>query len=215
MSTVNDINSGLIGCICAIDGNCTSHAGFYNSSFMMLSEANNAQLVYKIRGLVSGCSPMKSLLLSTLECFYSDSDCFSIVLTYVEQAYIWNVVNPDWFDVHPLIYDSTLSRFPPNTSISEIVKDVMIEQWNVSFSYKNFYQTCAPNYCTYTQFIRVNSIIEIIIAFVSMIGGLVVSLRLITPYFVKFVFRSKSTIDEQQQTQGNSILFQKTDKRFI
>jgi len=52
--------------------------------------------MYKIPGYVVGCSSFDSLLLSTLE-------CFSIVLNYIETIYIWNVEDPQWFNVRPLI----------------------------------------------------------------------------------------------------------------
>ncbi|CAF1633602.1 unnamed protein product, partial [Adineta steineri] len=81
----------------------------------------------------------------------------------------------------PLINDPTRSRFPPNTSVSTIVEEMMMEQWNVFLSYKDFYESCAPIYCTYSEKIRKKTIAGIIITMMSVIGGLVVSLRLITP----------------------------------
>ena len=164
-------------------------------------------MAYEIPGIVAGCFPLDSLLLSTLECFYSNSECFSIVLDYIQKAYYWNVKYPEWFDVRPLIYDSELSHFPPDTLILKIIQNVMIEQWTVSFSYEKFYQTCAPTYCTYTQFVRTNSIVKLWIIFISMIGGLVVSLRLITPQLVKFFDRfwskTKSQVQPPSLNQGN------------
>jgi len=210
LATTQDLDTGLANCICAIDNHCRSSIGFYNSTLLLIFAETNAVLVYKIPGLVTGCSPIDSLLLSTLECFYSDAECFSIVLSYIKKTYMWNAVQSEWFDIQPLIYNSTSTRFPPNTSILEIVQNVMIEQWQVSFSYKDFYETCSPTYCTYTQFIRTNTIIEIIIVFVSMIGGLVFLLRLITPYLVTFIFRFMSINDNQQQIQQQ----QQQDSRF-
>ncbi|CAF3511919.1 unnamed protein product [Adineta steineri] len=81
----------------------------------------------------------------------------------------------------PLINDPTQSRFPPNTLVSTIFKEMMVEQWNESSSYKNFYESCAPIHCTYSEKIRTKTIAGIMLALMSVIGGLVVSLRLITP----------------------------------
>ena len=203
------MKSNTTDCICAQDTDCRQSAGFYNISFMSYPGSNtliNDDLMYKIPGYVVGCSSFDSLLLSTLECFYSDSECFSIVLNYIETIYIWNVEDPQWFNVRPLIYNSNSSHFPPNTSISEIVRNVMIEQWNVSFSYEDFYKTCAPNSCTYNELVYSQSAIDIIVSLISMIGGLVVLLRLITPYIVKFGYRliSKENRRRQQQQQQSN-----------
>ena len=205
MTTSRNLKSNTTDCICAIDADCRQSAGFYNISFIV--DLGNYKLIsddlmYKIPGYVVGCSSFDSLLLSTLECFYLDSECFSIVLNYIEKIYIWNVEDEDsqWFNVRPLIYNSNSSHFPPETSISEIVKNVMIEQWNVSFSYEDFYKTCAPNSCTYNELVYSQSAIDIIVSLISMIGGLIVLLRLITPHIVKFFYRLISTANEQQQS---------------
>ncbi|CAF3980042.1 unnamed protein product [Rotaria sp. Silwood1] len=138
-----------------------------------------------------------------------DADCFSILMNYTKQSYFQNIEYPSWFDVHPLVYDPTLSRYPPNTSISMIVEEMMIEKWNPSYSYYQFYKLCAPTYCTYSQRIRTNTIIEVIIILVSMFRGLTVSLHLITPWFVKFMyylflkFIGERQQEQEQEQSGN------------
>ncbi|CAF1195227.1 unnamed protein product [Adineta steineri] len=114
------------------------------------------------------------------------------------------------FDLHPVVYNPERSHFPPNTLISTIIKEMMVEQWNPSLSYKDFYESCAPNYCTYYKKMRTKTIMGIFIALLSTIGGLAVSLRFITPYFVKLLFKlwtmirkRKQKQQEQQEQQGN------------
>ncbi|CAF4210813.1 unnamed protein product, partial [Adineta steineri] len=104
-------------------------------------------------------------------------------------------------DTGPLINDPTRSRFPPNTLVSTIFKEMMVEQWNVSSSYKDFYESCAPIYCTYSEKIRTKTISGIILTLMSVIGGLVVSLRLITPYLVRFFYYLWEKINNRQQSQ--------------
>ncbi|CAF1531434.1 unnamed protein product [Adineta ricciae] len=93
------------------------------------------------------------------------------------------------FNSDPLIYNSTATRFPPNTTISIMFKEMMIEQWNPSSSYEVFYGLCAPKYCTYSQRIRTQNFSGVIVTLISMVGGIVVSLRIGTPYFVKFILK--------------------------
>jgi hypothetical protein len=128
-------------------------------------------------------------------------------MSYIQQTYFQSVIYPVWFDARPLFYDPTLSRFPPNTPIKLIIKNMMIERWNPVTLYNKFYQSCAPSYCSYSQTVRTKSIVGVIITLVSMTGGLIVSLRLITPQFVKFIIHLLSMINrrqqQQQQQQGN------------
>ncbi|CAF1613345.1 unnamed protein product [Adineta ricciae] len=51
----------------------------------------------------------------------------------------------------PLIYNATTTQFSPYINVSTMFKAIMIEEWNSSTSYKSFYQSCAPIYCTYSQ----------------------------------------------------------------
>ncbi|CAF4347201.1 unnamed protein product, partial [Adineta steineri] len=89
---------------------------------------------------------------------------------------------------HPLIYNQTSTRFPPNTSVSSIVEEMMIEQWNTSLSFSDYYGACAPTYCTYTQIKHAETFSELLVTLISTVGGLVMVLRLITFQFVKIVF---------------------------
>ncbi|CAF4048764.1 unnamed protein product [Adineta steineri] len=191
-----NISSGLANCICATNPNCEDPVAVDNNDYEYYGLYFDA--AYIVPGSIAGCSPSDSLQLSTLQCFYSDSDCFSIVMNYVKKVYFANVLNPVWFDPSPLIYDPRLSQFPPNTSINTIVKNIMVEQWNPSTSYNNFYESCAPNYCTYSQTIPTNSVVGVIIKLVSMIGGLIVSLHLITPILVKFIIYLFLMINKRQ-----------------
>lgn len=122
-------------------------------------------------------------------------------MNYIQKAYLNNVEYPSRFDIHPLVYDPTLSRFPPNTSISTIAKDIMIERWNSSFSYNRFYGVCAPNYCTYYKTIRTKTIVEVIVTLISMIGSLIISLRIFTSQVVKLVYRIMAMIHKRKQRQ--------------
>ncbi|CAF0999681.1 unnamed protein product [Adineta steineri] len=195
-----DINSTLVNCICATNPNCKSAVAIYDINHIDSSHFD-FNIAYVVPGSYVGCSVTESLLLSTLECFYSSSDCFVILMNYIQEMYLYNVENPLWFDVQPLNYDRMLSRYPPNTSISIIIKEMMIEQWNSSFSYKHFYESCAPSYCTYPRKVHTKTIIGVLITMIAMIGGLIISLRLITPQLIKFITSLLTMIIRRQQQQ--------------
>ncbi|UJR15994.1 hypothetical protein I4U23_002913 [Adineta vaga] len=118
--------------------------------------------------------------------YQMDSIWNSRIHAYIN-TYYQNVEFSTWFDPNPLVYDPKSSRYPPDTTVSTIVEQIMIERWNPSYSYKDFYQICAPKSCTYYQRANAKSIFEVIITFISMIGGLTLALKLITPLFIKLI----------------------------
>ena len=122
-------------------------------------------------------------------------------MNYIKEIYFWNVQSLDGFkNVQPLREDNlTFTRFHRNSSISTIVKEIMIEQWNPLYFYETFYQLCSPNYCIYSQKIYTNSIITLSILLLSMIGGLTISLRLITPHLITIIIKLYSILTRKQR----------------
>lgn len=163
------------------------------------------QIAFVFPGLISSCSPMASALLSTLECFYSDFNCTRLLAKYMFR----NATDPSFGEnmkiPQPLIYVPTEDRYYPNTPIKEIVKNLMIERWNVSLEYDLFYQSCLPSYCVYLQKRRNRTLLEVMVTLISMIGGLTLSLRLLTPMLVKCVSRLAEWMrrkKEQRSSEG-------------
>ena len=180
---------------------------------------------YVIPGAVVACSEIDSLLLSTLECFYSDSVCYPTAKSYLRQAYMWNTNLPQqlpkvfgnksiWLDAKPLVYNSSLTTFDRNSSISTIIKNLLIEKWNPTYAYDDFYQLCSPSSCIYQERIHTNNVIGIVVILISMIGGLMISTHFITPYLVMFIINLISILirkrQQRQQQQGSS-----SRKRFL
>ncbi|CAF1043691.1 unnamed protein product [Adineta steineri] len=82
----------------------------------------------------------------------------------------------------------------------------MIEKWNTSLSFSDYYEACAPTYCTYTQIKHATSFTELLVTLISTIGGLVIVLRLITFQFVKIVFSLLRTKTNQRQQVRRKLL---------
>jgi hypothetical protein len=197
MYGTRDINTTYVNCYCATNPSCQSAAAIYDiDTSYYFSYAFHVD--YVIPGLKTGCSVLESLYLSTLECLYSISDCFPILIQYIRERYLYNVENPLWFDVSPLIYRST-SQFPPNISISSILDQTMIERWDSSVLYEQFYQLCEPSHCSYSEKIHTKTGFGIIITLLSMIGGVSTLLHLITPYLVKLLMRLFTKRNQRQR----------------
>ncbi|CAF4306795.1 unnamed protein product, partial [Adineta steineri] len=167
--------STYFNCICAFNISCQVPARIYEID-QAWAQTPTLKELYKVPGSVVSCSATNSLMLSTLECYYEHSDCLPILMDFTKKQYFYNVKNPVWFVIRPLVYNSTSSRFPPNISISKIIKNMAIERWNPSYPYDQFYKSCAPSFCTYSKRVHIKTIAEVIITMISMIGGLIFSL---------------------------------------
>ena len=204
LKTITDVNTQLNVCVCATNPYC-KRMGVVSDSTTLVNNNNNTR---NLSGWIEGCFPFDSLLLSTFQCLYADSDCFPILLSYLSK------INSDAltlssssFRLQPLIYNPTMSRYPPNTTISLIIKELMIEQWNPSYSYKQFYESCAPIYCSYSQNVRKQTFLGVMTTLLSIIGGIIVSLRFLTLYFVTLIMKFAAILKRKssQTVQGKSL----------
>ncbi|CAF3825147.1 unnamed protein product [Adineta steineri] len=200
----HDGNSTLFNCICGTDPNCQSFARIYNFD-RKSNEKSNYTAYYKLPGWIEGCSTMDSLLLSDLQCLYS-SDCLLRLEDTLKYSHaISKELSTIWFSPHPLVYNSATTQFLPNTSIGTILQEIMIEKLNPSFSYENFYKTCAPTYCSYMKRDPTKTILASMMTIVSLIGGLTFALRLISLYIVKLIFYlwklvvKRRTVEQEEQ----------------
>ncbi|CAF0805220.1 unnamed protein product [Adineta steineri] len=198
-------------CQCVVNTNCQGpiHFGATNTAAGILklpgAHPGIATSTYVAPGLVDACYTIDFLLLSTLQCFYTDSDCMSQLFYHINTTYVSPTPDPNSY-AHPLIYNQTSTRFPPNTSVSSIVEEMMIEQWNTSLSFSDYYRACAPTYCTYTQIKHAETFGDLLVTLISTVGGLVMALRLITFQFVKIIFGLFQKKPKKQQQVRRKLL---------
>ena len=105
-------------------------------------------------------------------------------MALVRDSYTWigvpNVINVS-------LLDNTIhSRFPINTTIEVMMQRLFLENWTVSFSYDQYYNTCAPISCTYT-IERQFDLFLVVVTAVAIYGGLNQGLRLLIPLLVRFL----------------------------
>ncbi len=87
---------------------------------------------------------------------------------------------------------SLSSRFLENSTIEDLLDELMIEEWNSSIVYENYFNECKPTECSYTHQTKHNAI-YIVTTIIGLIGGLITALKLIVPRLVKFARRKKET----------------------
>jgi hypothetical protein len=81
---------------------------------------------------------------------------------------------------------SLSSEYSVNSTIQELLDELMIEEWNLSITYNNYYNACQPIVCTYTSETK-NGIVYIITVLLGLVGGLIIVLEFVVPRLMKFI----------------------------
>jgi hypothetical protein len=155
-------------CICASSARCVERSNVYN-------DPNNT-ILFSVPGIYIGCYVIESLLQSDFRCFYNQT-CLNEVQSYLYSATPINVTPLD---------KSLLVRFFENSTVQELVNELMVEEWNSSTMYESYYNACQPSQCSYTHQTK-NDAIYIVTTVIALIGGLITVLKLIVPRLVKFI----------------------------
>ena len=180
--------------MCNVDPSCQGTIPFMLFAFisiaMVTGQASDNDLQnYTAPGLIQGCYMIDTLRLSTLECFYADTVCFGNVLRAVNVSLSHFHMNLSQLNIRPLLQNEVLTHFPPQTPLSLIIDQMMIERWNISINFDQYYHTCQPTYCTYPYTMRDRNYLAIITSLISLVGGLSSALRWTIPWLVKLAFR--------------------------
>jgi hypothetical protein len=170
------VNPRIYGdCSCRVTSTCI-FPSFINAF-------RNSSVLYK------GCNVIESLLQSTLECFY-DQQCINGLQRQISSSSPINVAALD---------ESLPSVHSINATIEKLLDNLMIEQWNISSIFKNYYNECQPIKCVYTLEMN-NDMVYIVTSLFGITGGLITVLKFIIPQLVKFIKKKRE--QQQQPTTG-------------
>lgn len=172
-------------CVCAFDSNCEEP--------MLITHAYRA---YIVPGFVWRCSAMDSVLYSTLECLFSNTNCLKqILLHYMNFT---NTAVAAAVPVPPLKV-SQLIRTRSNSTVATLADNLFVEEWKTSVSYLKYFKTCAPRVCQYTYVKRADHL-YVITMFLALYGGLTLVLSLLVQLIVQLIVRcrhsSNPTVDQ-------------------
>ncbi|CAF1582747.1 unnamed protein product, partial [Adineta steineri] len=83
--------------------------------------------------------------------------------------------------------DSSLpSQYSQDSTIENLLNNLMIEEWNPTQIYDRYYDECQPIECTYTIITR-NNILYVITTLIGIIGGLTRVSKILVPILVKII----------------------------
>ena len=158
------------GCTCELQANCSTQAQFLN-----ISSSLNLPVV----GFRIGCTPSESLLTSTLECFY-DVQCVDLIQN--KTRYFLFDPNVEIEVVQPLPLVN--SRFMIHARISDLVRELFVEDWSTNINYSSYFDSCSPSLCTYT-YIKRFDMLHVVTQILGLFGGLNLLFKWISPILVR------------------------------
>lgn len=160
-------------CTCDETYTCAGTLGIFNSSLYesdILKQEDVSQarqsFLEVVEGFRSGCLPLNSLLLSTLQCYHNQS-CFNSIGTYL------GTLNSSFTIL-------TRNNLNQSTPTSALVHELMVEEWSKEMNYSQYFAACRPLSCSY-NYTQNFDILYIITTLIGLLGGLIAILRIICP----------------------------------
>ncbi|CAF0838670.1 unnamed protein product [Adineta steineri] len=144
-----------------------------------------------IPGMRLTVSPIRSVLISTLECFYNET-CLSYIIDEIN-----SLVSPTNFST--LRLPSSAMNESENDTIDMRAKKLFIRDWhNQTSSYVSYFNQCRPLSCEYSYQIRFK-IIDAITRITGTLGALNFVLKLLVPYLIKLLYYIWAKIISRRQ----------------
>lgn len=103
--------------------------------------------------------------------------------------------------------DYILPSNKQNLSIYDHLDDLFVDQWLTETNYSKYLDNCNPSLCTYTTTDQVN-LSYVIALFVSLYGGLIITLRFIAPFLVNILLKLKYHSNNTNNDSNISNFFQ-------
>ena len=160
----------------ALDATVYMQPQYYSNCNCLTSSSCAQPSVPFIPGYLVGCTPLESLLASTIECLYEQT-CIELLTTYL------NLSIPI-----PRLLNYNETHFFSNATIDSIGQQMFIETCSSNVSYNQFYEQCHPLSCLVTLAKR-NSPIFVVTTLFGLYGGLTTALKLIVPFLVFSLYR--------------------------
>ncbi|CAF3643756.1 unnamed protein product [Adineta steineri] len=175
-SSVSSTSISYSDCNCHLSSTCVNQLSIYKN------DSGNVTS-FDVPGFYVGCYVIETLLQSTLQCFYNQN-CIDELLLYLTTA---SPINATALD------PSLSSQYSEDSTIENLLNNLMIEEWNPTQIYDRYYDECQPIECTYTIKTR-NSVIYIITTMFGIIGGLITVLKLVVPRVVKLIRKQRNRL---------------------
>ncbi|CAF1438830.1 unnamed protein product [Adineta ricciae] len=178
---INDFST-IIHCIC-------TPMVFDNCHLKVV--INESGATHVIPGMSQGWFPLKSVLMSTLECFYNQT-CLRQITQLINSTF-----SPTNFSTLKSSSSSFLSNNVEYQQVGSLANNLFIQSWKNDSSFQSYFNQCQPIECSYTYTSR-PSLISIITTIVGLIGGFNTALRLLLPFLVQLLIKVRKYFQRRQ-----------------
>ncbi|UJR20229.1 hypothetical protein I4U23_023360 [Adineta vaga] len=144
------IHDNKTKCYCVLDSTCSLDD-------RMVDRGVEFTLSWKVEGIHGGCSVLDSVLKSSMLAWFKDNWAIQLKSVLTEAGISIDSIPTGFTLTSSDLYSSTIL-------IGEIFNKIMIDEWNITSSYENYYQQCHPSFflvnpseSDYTKLIRLYS----------------------------------------------------------
>ena len=133
---------------------------------------------YTVPGFVYGCYLFQTVLQSSLSCLYSPTS----IAELRQQLDLRDENLEDYLTEtgFPLKLNATATRFSVEDTIETLAYAMFIESWSSNISYERYFNSCAPNSCTYIYHYRFDAL-ALFTTFLSVFKGFSLAFRFLVP----------------------------------
>jgi hypothetical protein len=178
-------------CSCATSSSCLGPAEFFDDDYAQY---------YMVDDFFLGCTPLDSVLMSSLSCFFSPT-CLQSFLAAIPLSTGGLVYTDEVFSMAALNFSSNNTQFRANDTLGTIINALFIDSWSSEISYPHYFDVCQPLHCTYV-FTKRLDITRVATTFLSIFGGLSSILRFFTPHLIRSITKLS---DRFRRTPGRII----------
>lgn len=167
---------------------CATTATCFRKTFFAF---RNKTIRYNLENIYISCNTLNAILLSSLQCFFSNSCIADFITSYCTDMPCYNRENTSFSRSSPLsamTHMAENSAFSINDTIEKITSRYFIDYWSHNISYEQYFNACSPKYCTYKIQQKWDPIF-MLTTFLGIYHGVCVilriSIRLLTTFFYR------------------------------
>ena len=186
--------SNISNCSCQQASACVVPATIFHDR----SYAPTQVTRFIVPGITHGCYVLEALLQSNLVCFYNQSCVNDLrqALNTTETFSRTILLNTTALD------PSLASQFRIDSTFTDIIHELMVEEWINISSHENYYAACNPDACTYSVSDQ-NSLITVFSTAIGLLGSLTTILKIIVPFVVKNIRRYRKSRPNRIANEGD------------
>jgi hypothetical protein len=146
-----------------------------------------------IPGMIQTVFPLRSVLLSTLQCFYNET-CLSKIKSLIDST----VSSTNFSTLRLSLLSGNETQYD---RIEMLANQLFIQSWTNQSSYESYFNQCHPLTCQYSYESRFSPI-YVIMTIAGLSAGLSILLQLLLPFLIKVLFKIWYKVMDRQRNNN-------------